>query len=287
MKIIVTGKGGQLASELEKIKKMDVNWTFLSEHELDITDNEDVKNYFSKNECNLIVNCAAYTAVDKAEDEPEQCFLVNETGVRNLLNACQEINAKLIHFSTDYVFDGNQGNPYTETDTPNPQGIYGKSKLAGERVITEKDTKSIIIRTAWVYSNYGDNFVKTMLRLESKKESLGVVSDQFGSPTFAADLASATIKIIEDTSYQWKVADLFHYSNEGSCSWFDFAKEVFKILKSPIELNALSTKEYPTKATRPKYSLLNKEKLKKTFNIEVRHWHESLEQMLLEEKRIL
>ena len=284
MKVVVTGKGGQLASEFEDLKNLDANWVFLSAQDLDITSRDSVLSYFNLITCDLIINCAAYTAVDKAEDEAELAFKVNAEGTKNLLEACELMEAKLIHYSTDYVFDGNSIEPYSELDTPSPNSVYGLSKLKGEEyILKNKKVKSIILRTSWVYSCFGNNFVKTMIRLGSEKEKLGIVADQLGSPTYAKDLAADTLKILLDDNYKWVNGDIFHYSNNGSCSWFEFAKRIFKYTNKNIYLNALSTKEYPTKAVRPKYSLLDKKKFETTFNTKIKHWEISLGEMLKQE----
>ena len=284
MKVVVTGKGGQLASEFEDLKELNANWVFLSAQDLDITSRDSVLSYFNLITCDLIINCAAYTAVDKAEDEAELAFKVNAEGTKNLLEACELMEAKLIHYSTDYVFDGNSIEPYSELDTPSPNSVYGLSKLKGEEyILKNKKVKSIILRTSWVYSCFGNNFVKTMIRLGSEKEKLGIVADQLGSPTYAKDLAADTLKILLDDNYKWVNGDIFHYSNNGSCSWFEFAKRIFKYTNKNIYLNALSTKEYPTKAVRPKYSLLDKKKFETTFNTKIKHWEISLGEMLKQE----
>ena len=281
MKIFVTGKGGQLASEFENLKDSDSDWTFLSEEDLDITDLDLVINYFTKKKCDLIINCAAYTAVDKAEDEKKLAYEVNSVGIDNLLKACESTKAKLIHYSTDYVFDGNSDKPYNELDIPKPNSVYGASKFEGERfIIQNNNVKSIIIRTSWVYSNFGNNFVKTMLRLGNEKSELSVVSDQIGSPTFARDLAEHSLNIIYCKNYNWINGDLFHYSNKGSCSWFEFAKKIFELTQTNIKLKSLKTEDYPTKAIRPKYSLLDKRKFENTFNIKIKNWETSLFEML-------
>ena len=281
MKVVVTGKGGQLASEFEALKGFDPNWTFLSEKDLDITNKSSVSSYFKSNPFDLVINCAAYTAVDKAEDEKELAFKVNAEGVNNLLEACERIGAKLIHYSTDYVFDGSSKKPYSELDTPNPKSVYGASKLKGEEyILASKEVESIILRTSWVYSTYGNNFVKTMIRLGSEKEQLGIVADQIGSPTYAKDLAEDTLRVLDNDNYQWSQGDLFHYSNNGSCSWFEFAQKIFELTNIDIQLNKLNTGDYPTKAIRPKYSLLDKSKFQDTFNIQIRDWKTSLLDML-------
>ena len=284
MKVVVTGKGGQLASEFEALKGFDPNWTFPSEKDLDITNKSSVSSYFQSNTFDLVINCAAYTAVDKAEDEEELAFKVNAEGTKNLVEACEKMGAKLIHYSTDYVFDGNTKEPYTELDTPNPNSAYGVSKLKGEEyILKNKKVKSIILRTSWVYSIYGKNFVKTMIRLGSEREELGIVSDQFGSPTYAKDLAEHTLRVLSHDSYNWTHGDVFHYSNKGSCSWFEFARTIFELLNITIQLNQLNTDDYPNKASRPKYSLLDKSKFEKTFKIQIRDWRTSLRDMLKQE----
>jgi dTDP-4-dehydrorhamnose reductase len=284
MKVVVTGKGGQLASEFEALKGFDPNWTFLSEKNLDITNKTWVSSYFQSNTFDLVINCAAYTAVDKAEDEEELAFMVNAEGTKNLIKACEQMGAKLIHYSTDYVFDGSSKEPYTELDTPNPNSVYGASKLKGEEyILANKKVRSIIIRTSWVYSSYGNNFVKTMIRLGSEKEELGIVSDQIGSPTYAKDLAKDTLSILNNENYKWSQGVVFHYSNNGSCSWYEFADKIFEKANISVKLNMLQTKDYPTKASRPKYSLLDKSKFENTFKIQIRDWKSSLVDMLKQE----
>ena len=284
MKVVVTGKGGQLASEFEALKGFNPNWTFLSEQDLDIANKLSVVEFFELNRFDLVINCAAYTTVDKAEDEKELAFKVNAEGTKNLLDACERMDAKLIHYSTDYVFDGNSIEPYTEIDTPNPNGVYGSSKLKGEKyILANKKVRSIIIRTSWVYSSCGNNFVKTMIRLGGEKEKLGIVSDQIGSPTYAKDLAEDTLRVLENDNYQWSQGDVFHYSNNGSCSWYEFARTIFELTNITIQLNQLKTEDYPTKASRPKYSLLDKSKFENTFKIQIRDWKSSLVDMLKQE----
>lgn len=284
MKVVVTGRGGQLASELEALKGFDPNWTFLSEQDLDITKKISLISHFESNSYDLVINCAAYTDVDKAEDEEELAFKVNAEGTKNLLDSCERIGAKFIHYSTDYVFDGNSKEPYTEIDTPNPNSVYGSSKLKGEEyILANKKVKSIILRTSWVYSSFGNNFVKTMIRLGSEKEELGIVADQIGSPTYAKDLAKHTLRILSNDNYNWTQGDVFHYSNNGSCSWFEFSEKIFEKTNISIKINKLQTKDYPTNARRPKYSLLDKSKFERTFNIQIRHWKTCLLEMLKEE----
>jgi dTDP-4-dehydrorhamnose reductase len=225
-----------------------------------------------------------YTAVDKAEDEKELAFKVNAEGTKNLLETCERMDAKFIHYSTDYVFDGSSKEPYTELDTPNPNSVYGASKRKGEEYILKNNkVKSVILRTSWVYSGYGNNFVKTMIRLGSEKKELGIVSDQIGSPTYAKDLAKDTLNILNNENYQWSRGDVFHYSNNGSCSWYEFADKIFEKTNTYVKLKKLKTEDYPTKARRPKYSLLDKSKFENTFNIQIRDWRTSLIDMLKQE----
>lgn len=284
MRVVVTGKGGQLASEFEALKGFDNNWTFLSEKNLDITKRDLVLSYFNLCSFDLIINCAAYTAVDKAENESELAFKVNADGVKNLLEACELKGKRLIHYSTDYVFDGNSKVPYSELDAPNPKSVYGLSKLMGEEFVLENNkVKSIVFRTSWVYSCYGNNFVKTMIRLGSEKKELSIVADQVGSPTYAKDLAADTLKILSDQNYQWINGDIFHYSNNNRCSWFEFAEKIFELTNIKVNLNQLNTDDYPTKAKRPKYSLLDKTKFEHTFNTKIKNWETSLAEMLKQE----
>lgn len=282
-KVIVLGKGGQLASELQYLKSQDKDWNFLSIDELDICNKKAVSEYFKNNSCNYIVNCAAYTSVDKAEEEIKACYNVNLNGVENLLEVLQGKDIGLIHISTDYVFNGEKSEPYNEKDLTSPIGVYGNSKLAGEIAICNSKIKSIIIRTSWLYSNYGHNFVKTMLNFGTQKDEIGVINDQFGSPTYANDLAKIIIKVVEDKNYTWSTGDVFHYSNEGSCSWYEFALEIFKISKIDVNVKKVTTEKYPTKANRPKYSLLDKSKVKDVFGINIPNWKYSLREMLEKE----
>lgn len=281
MKVLVTGRGGQLASEFESINKENSNWTFVGISDLDITDKDAVKTYFENHWFDVVINCSAYTAVDKAEDEVDICNDVNHTGVKHLILSCAKHNIKLIHYSTDYVFDGNSELPYKETDPTNPIGVYGKTKRAGEKVIENSLVESIIIRTSWVYSAYGNNFVKTIIRLGNQLDSLGVVADQYGSPTYAKDLAYFTIGILKSENYTWlKGGEYFHFSNQGQCSWFDFAKKIFEIEGISVKIYPLDTSDYPTKAKRPKYSILDKSKTENVFGISIPSWDKSLELML-------
>jgi len=275
MKILVTGANGQLGKELQALQANypQLQFHFFTKSELDIADFSLVEASFEQVQPNYCINCAAYTAVDKAETEKETAFLINQTGAKNLALASKLRGAKFIHISTDYVFDGNGKEPFKEDHPVNPQNIYGASKLKGEEETLAVNPDSIIIRTAWVYSEFGNNFVKTMLRLMQSREEIGVVDDQQGSPTYAADLAKAILFIIN--SKKW-VPGIYHYSNEGVITWFDFAKAIQEYIQSGCRVNAIPTSAYPTPAKRPAYSVLDKEKIKATFNVAIPHWQESL-----------
>jgi dTDP-4-dehydrorhamnose reductase len=278
--ILVTGSNGQLGSEIKEISKdYSYNFFFTDRTNIDITNKEDIKSFCEKNSINVIINCAAYTAVDKAETDIENADLVNRKAVKKLALVCQELNIKLIHISTDYVFDGKNFKPYNEEYQTNPQGIYGKTKLDGENEMIKINPKnSIIIRTSWVYSSFGNNFVKTMLRLGKEKESLGVIFDQVGTPTYAKDLAKVILDIIPQIN-NTKV-EIYNYSNEGVLSWYDFAKEIMKMAKLNCKISPIETFQYPTPCARPHFSLLNKSKIKSTFNIEIPFWKDSLDTCL-------
>lgn len=283
MKICVVGSNGQLGSEFFFLKNMDNHWTFMPFEKLNITDREKLLNFFGQNKFDFLINCSAYTAVDKAEDDKEGAFAVNEFGVKNLTDGCKIHDTKLIHISTDYVFDGVDSNGYDENSTTNPLSIYGKSKRAGEIIIENSVIKSIIVRTSWLYSTYGNNFVKTMLKLSKNKKSIGVVADQFGSPTYARDLANSIIKILDNKNYIWKTGgEIFHYSNDGYCSWYDFTNKIFELQNINIEIKKLTTEEFKTKAKRPNYSILINNKFKSTFKTQIKPWEEALKLMLKE-----
>mgnify|MGYP001497963166 CR=1 FL=1 len=283
--ILVTGSKGQLGSEIKKISKNynQYKFTFVDILKLDITKYVLVRKLIENKLINIILNCAAYTAVDKAESEKELANSINHLAVKNLAQIAKDYNIKLVHISTDYVFDGQNSVPYSEFDKPNPCTIYGKTKLDGEIAInTINPASSIIIRTSWVYSNFGNNFVKTMLNLSEKMTEIRVVCDQVGSPTNASDLAKTIMEILpklENTS-----VEIYHYSNEGVCSWYDLAFEIFKIRGIKSRLIPVSSSEYKTEAIRPNYSLLSKRKIKQNFNINIPHWKTSLIQTLLNSK---
>ena len=278
--ILVTGASGQLGSELQAIAgQYDYVFHFKNSKQLDITNYEFFKKFVDDHRINVIINCAAYTAVDKAESEPELANTINHLAVKHMAKLAKAQQIKLVHISTDYVFDGTNHKPYVESDQTNPQSVYGKTKLDGELAIQAVNpVNSIIIRTSWVYSKYGNNFVKTMLRLAETKDQLSVVADQIGSPTNAADLAKAILTVlpqIENNS-----PEIYHYSNEGVCSWYDFAKAIFEIKGITIKVNPISSSQYPTAATRPFFSAFDKFKIKERFQFEILHWMSSLRTLL-------
>ena len=284
MVILVTGASGQLGQAIQFIATNypESKFIFASPQDLDITNQERVNYFFNTNKIDFCINAAAYTAVDKAESETEKAEAINVFGPKNLAIACKNNNAKLIHISTDFVFDGSSNKPYLEDDMTNPLGVYGKTKLEGEQAVINTMNEYFIIRTSWVYSQFGNNFMKTMLRLSSERDSLNIVSDQIGSPTNAVDLASAIMQIVvkNDNATVKDQYGIYNFSNEGIASWYDFAKEIFRINKIVINVNPITSEEFPTPAERPKYSLLNKSKIKNTFGIEIKTWQESLLQTI-------
>jgi dTDP-4-dehydrorhamnose reductase len=245
---------------------------------LDITNSGNCEAVFSKVKPNYCINAAAYTAVDKAETETEKAQSINVQGAQNLAEVCKKHNTVLLHISTDFVFDGEKNTAYTEEDIPNPTGVYGQTKLDGERAIEAVFDDYFIIRTSWVYSQFGNNFMKTMLRLASERDSVSVVNDQIGTPTNAVDLAETLVKIIQTAGRQPSTASfgIYNFSNEGQCSWYDFAKKIFEANKARIDLKPIPTTAFPTPAKRPKYSVLDKSKIKRVFGISVKDWEESL-----------
>jgi len=281
--ILITGSNGQLGSEIRKLSsKIDeFMYIFVDIDELDITNLNLLETFFSNNKVDFIVNCAAYTNVDKAETDTKNAELINISAVKNLAKISIKYKCPLIHISTDYVFDGNSKIPYKETDITNPQSAYGKTKLLGEEE-AKKAYKHIIIRTAWLYSSFGNNFVKTMLRLGKEKDEINVVSDQIGSPTYASDLASAILIILQQTNENEEnfVQGIYHYSNTGTCSWQEFAAEIMNKKGLNCKVNPVSSKEFPTPTKRPSYSLLDKTKITKTFNIDVKDWKIALNECL-------
>ena len=281
--ILITGVNGQLGSELRGLSlDYNYNYYFTTKDELDITNIDEIEEFVQSHSISHIINCGAYTAVDKAEDEIELANKINHLGVKYLAQISQKYNISLIHISTDYVFDGKNYRPYIEDDKTNPNSIYGKTKLDGENAIIDiNPLNSIIIRTSWVYSSYGNNFVKTMLKLGRERDSLNVIFDQVGTPTYARDLAKAILEILPQI--QNNKVEIYHYSNEGVLSWYDFAKEIMKMAKIDCNIYPIETKDYPTPASRPHYSLLNKGKIKKDFNIEIPFWKDSLKEFLSDE----
>ncbi|MGL5236201.1 MAG: dTDP-4-dehydrorhamnose reductase [Empedobacter falsenii] len=278
-RILVTGANGQLGqSILEQSKNYkEIECFFVTRNELDITNEELINHYFEDKSFDFVVNCVAYTAVDKAEDDQENAYLVNAKATEFLAKITNQKGIPFIHVSTDYVFDGTEAQPRLETDQTNPIGVYGQTKLDGENLALDNNPKTIILRTAWVYSRFGNNFVKTMLRLFNDKDSISVVADQIGSPTNAIDLADAILTIIskDDITY-----GIFNYSNEGECSWFEFAKKIKEFSNSTIEINPVPTSAYPTKAKRPAYSLLDKSKIKEVYQFDIPTWEDSLKKEL-------
>jgi len=275
MKILITGCNGQLGNEMQLLEKENLQHTYFNTDvaELDITDQAAVEKFVNDNEIDGIVNCAAYTAVDKAEDNKELCTALNTVAPAYLAAAIEKRGGWLIQISTDYVFNGTKHTPYVETDTPCPDSVYGSTKLAGELGVTKFCKRTMIIRTAWLYSTFGNNFVKTMIRLGKEKPELGVIFDQIGTPTYARDLAVAIFAAIN----QGVKPGVYHYSNEGVISWYDFTKAIHRIAGiTTCRVRPLHTEEYPTPANRPHYSVLDKTKIKQTYGIEVPYWEESL-----------
>jgi dTDP-4-dehydrorhamnose reductase len=273
--VLVTGANGQLGKELRQLetKWPEFEFLFLSREDLPIHHFELVRNFFKATHPSFLINCAAYTAVDKAEQEEELAFQINAEAVGVLAAICKEQDCKFVHVSTDYVFDGLANRPYREDDLTNPQGVYGASKLAGEKEAVLLNPDSVIIRTSWVYSSFGKNFVKTILRLLQEKPSVSVVDDQIGSPTYAADLAVAILEIISLKS--WKPG-VYHFSNEGEISWCAFAKAIAALTHSNTPVQAITTAEFPTPAKRPAWSVLDKSKIKAVYGIKIRPWKERL-----------
>lgn len=280
MKVLVTGCNGQLGHEMRNIleKEMPGKTIYTDIKELDLTDGDAVKSFVEKNEITHIVNCAAYTAVDKAEEDKALCHQINVDAVRNIANAASATGAKVVHISTDYVFDGKAYRPYSESDKVNPMSHYGTTKRQGETALIALAPDSVIVRTAWLYSPYGNNFVKTMIRLGRERKELRVVVDQIGSPTYAADLAAAVYKIIE--SHQW-VPGIYHFTNSGVASWYDFTKAIHRIAGvTDCKVIPIPTEDYPTAASRPFYSVLNTHRLRTTYNVEIPYWVDSLEKCI-------
>jgi len=278
--ILVTGSNGQVGSELQSLSPAyEYNFYFTDRESLDITDPLAIEEFVRNNEIETIINAAAYTAVDKAQEDEDAADSVNHLATQYLSETAKKHAIKLIHISTDYVFDGKNYRPYIETDPTEPNGVYGRTKLLGEEAMLRINPKhSLIIRTSWVYSSFGANFVKTMLRLGKEREELGVIFDQVGTPTYARDLAKVILDIIPQLHND--NVEIYHYSNEGVLSWYDFAKEIMRMAKIECAIKPIETKEYPTPATRPHYSLLNKAKIKNDFKIDIPYWKDSLDRCL-------
>ena len=275
---LVTGAAGQLGMELRVLLKDSA--IYVDRNELDISSETDVKRFLQQNSFDCIINCAAFTAVDKAEDEPVLADAVNHLGARWLA----KYGKCIVHISTDYVFDGTHSRPYLEEDLTHPVSAYGQSKLKGEQAVLQEAETAVIVRTAWLYSVHGNNFLKTMLRLGKERDFLNVVSDQVGTPTFAGDLAKAIVRILPKVKAGKK--NIYHFTNEGVCSWYDFAHAIMKIAGLSCKVHPIESKNYPTKATRPFYSVLNKEKIKSDFKLDIPHWRDALIEVLNDMKEV-
>lgn len=282
--VLVTGANGQLGNSIRLLAEAYPHFDFLftDVDTLDICDAVAVKDYVASHQVHYILNCAAYTAVDKAEDNEELCRSINRDAVRNLGEAACSVGAKVIHVSTDYVFDGTNCRPYIESDPTCPVSVYGRTKLEGENALQEVCPDSVIIRTAWLYSEFGANFVKTMLRLGSEREELRVVFDQVGSPTYAGDLAVAILVVVLQAEDGQFVSGVYHFSNEGVCSWYDFTVKIMQLAGLSARILPIESKEYPAKAARPHFSVLNKGKIKTTYGIDIPHWEASLKKCVVE-----
>jgi len=280
--ILVTGANGQLGQEFRAIALLypQYNFLFTGKDDLAIENLETVQNFFSTKNISFCINCAAYTAVDKAETEIDKAFLINATAVENLASVCKQYQVQLIHISTDYVFNGNSQQAYKETDNTNPSSVYGQSKLKGEQLALIKNPSTIIIRTSWVYSSFQNNFVKTMLRLMKEKESINVVNDQTGCPTYANDLAKCIMSIVAQNETLPNKHAIYNYCNQGAISWYQFATTIKELTNSSCIITPIPTSQYPTPAKRPLYSVLNTSLIQSTFAIEIPHWKHSLQKCL-------
>ena len=282
MFVLVTGANSQLGKSLNHLvgqNKTDYRFVFANREQLDLTEFQNIRNFIEKNQFDVIINCAAYTAVDKSEVKKEQANLVNHLSVKNIAEIARDNCIKLIHISTDYVFDGLKLKPYIEKDNTSPKNVYGKTKLDGENaILSTMACDALIIRTSWLYSEYGNNFLDKILQLTQTKEKLNIVSDQIGSPTYANDLAIAILKIVESKKFSEvsKISEVFHYSNDGKCSWYDFAREIVQISGKKCSIDPISSKDYPQSATRPKHVLLDNNKIRNTFGLDIIFWKDSL-----------
>lgn len=282
MKIVVTGANGQLGRSIRRlsVEHRELDFIFTDIDSLDIGNRDAVLAFAETHPVDFIVNCAAYTAVDKAEEEEEQCRRINTDAVAYLGEAAQHIGARILHVSTDYVFGGDSYMPYQESDPVSPTSVYGRTKLAGEKALSAVCPDAIIVRTAWLYSEYGHNFMKTMLRLGAERPEIRVVNDQIGSPTYAGDLAEAILSLLEKERQGEQNSGIYHYTNEGVCSWYDFAHSIIRIAGLPAKVIPIPTREYPTAAKRPAYSVLSKEKIKREYHWVIPHWEDSLRKCL-------
>ena len=282
MKIVVTGANGQLGRSIRRlsVEHRELDFVFTDIDSLDIGNRDAVLAFAETHPVDFIVNCAAYTAVDKAEEEEEQCRRINTDAVAYLGEAAQHIGARILHVSTDYVFGGDSYMPYQENDPVSPTSVYGRTKLAGEKALSAVCPDAIIVRTAWLYSEYGHNFMKTMLRLGAERPEIRVVNDQIGSPTYAGDLAEAILSLLEKERQGEQNSGIYHYTNEGVCSWYDFAHSIIRIAGLPAKVIPIPTREYPTAAKRPTYSVLSKEKIKREYHWVIPHWEDSLRKCL-------
>lgn len=281
--ILVTGANGQLGSELKQLADAyPADFHFIDREELDLTNLDAVSNFFQQQHYDIIINCAAHTAVDKAESEQQLADVLNHQVVAKLAEIAKQQNSTLIHISTDYVFNGMAYRPYQEDHPVDPVNTYGKTKFLGEQAILRQKPNSIIIRTSWVYSSFGANFVKTMLKLAQQRDELGIIADQIGTPTYAADLAQAILALLQHKDFAQKASqqEIYHFSNEGVCSWYDFAKAIFQISQVDCQVNAITTEDYPTAAKRPFYSVMSKQKIKQDFAIQIPYWRDALQSCL-------
>ncbi len=287
MKILVIGENGQLGRSIKKSfvnSKLNDQYIFVGKNDLNLIDSKKVSNFFKDKDFDLIINCAAYTAVEKAESDVEIADRINHLAVKQIAKIANTKKIKLIHFSTDYVFDGKKQEPYIESDSPNPINIYGKTKLAGEQAIQLiMPYEAIIIRTSWLYSEYGNNFVDTMMSLGVEKSQLSIVNDQIGSPTYAGDLAVALVNILQNKDFRKsnQKTQIYHYSNNGACNWYDFAKTIFQFANIKCKIHPINTENYPTNARRPKYTLMSNNKILKSFALDIPNWRESLKSCIM------
>lgn len=287
MKVLVIGATGQLGSQFFNLKSsLNVNnMSFYNKDELDVSSKKSLNNFFNSNKFDVVINCAAYTNVDKAENNFEHAKLINADSIGYICESLEKYNpeSKFVHFSTDYIFDGNFETPIKEEDIPNPLSKYGKSKLLGEKILQESNIPSIIIRVSWLYSIFGTNFMKTIIKLSQNKKIINVIDDQVGSPTSANDLAKCVLKIINSDKFNYyaKKKEIFNFCNDGSCSWYEFAKEILKLTSSDCQVIRITTSEYNTLAKRPKYSVLNTSKIKGAFGLNINSWQEALQKTMI------